>query len=77
MKIYWKQKNGVDINVDDMSEQHAKNALKFMLRNIETARIEAKKEFTKLTGFKLNGDMANEFNDQQMSDFEEDTDYPY
>jgi len=32
-KIYWTQKNGCKIDVDDMSETHLRNALKHILRN--------------------------------------------
>ena len=80
MEIYWTQKNGKKILVDDMTENHAKNMLKMLLRNMEISKQKTQKEFTELTGFKLNGDMANEFNDQQEMDadpFYEDTDYPY
>ena len=31
-KVYWTQKNGEKIDVDDMSETHLRNALKHILR---------------------------------------------
>lgn len=33
-KIYWATKNGKHLLVDDMTEAHAKNALKFVLKRI-------------------------------------------
>ena len=32
-KIYWKMRNGKLISVDDMTEEHAKNVLKIVLKN--------------------------------------------
>ena len=32
-EIYWKQKDGSLIDVDDMTESHAKNVLKMLIRN--------------------------------------------
>ena len=65
IKIYWKQKNGVRISVDDMDEQHAKNTLKLVLRMLEEERLEAIEAKKKRKEVVLNGDMAQEFNDQQ------------
>jgi hypothetical protein len=71
--IYWKTKDGRLINVDDMDEQHVRNAFKMILRNIQTKREEAK---AKPYIVELNGDMAQQFNDQQEYDEFEDI-YPY
>ncbi len=68
IKIYWKQKNGVRISVDDMSEQHAKNTLKMVLRLLEKERLDAIKAKKKRKEVVLNGDMAQQFNDQQEED---------
>ncbi len=65
IKIFWKQKNGVRISVDDMTEQHAKNTLKLVLRMLEEERLEAIEAKKKRKEVVLNGDMAQEFNDQQ------------
>jgi hypothetical protein len=32
-EIYWKQKNGSLIDVDDMTESHLRNVLKMLIRN--------------------------------------------
>ncbi len=81
IKIYWKQKNGIRISVDDMTEQHAKNTLKMVLRLLEKERLERiENAVPKVREVRLNGEMAQMFNDQQeMAEdpFYEDTDYPY
>ena len=81
LKVYWKQKNGIRISVDDMTEQHAKNTLKMVLVILEKERLERiEKAVHKDREVRLNGDMAQQFNDQQEMDsdpFYEDTDYPY
>lgn len=67
-KIYWKMRNGNLISVDDMDEEHAKNVLKIVLKNRQTVMkqiVKAKKQ-----SFKLQGDMANEFNSSQYDDDE-------
>ena len=33
MIYFWKMRNGQQINVDEMSEAHLRNALKMMIRN--------------------------------------------
>jgi len=33
MKYFWKMRNGQQIDVDEMSETHLRNALKMMIRN--------------------------------------------
>lgn len=58
---YWKTKNGDKINVDEMDITHLRNTLKMILRNMEMQ--------PKRINFKLNGDIANDFNDQ-MEEFE-------
>lgn len=58
---YWKTKNGDKINVDEMDITHLRNTLKMILRNMENQ--------PKRINFKLNGDIANDFNDQ-MEEFE-------
>jgi hypothetical protein len=58
---YWKTKNGDKINVDEMDITHLRNTLKMILRNMEMQ--------PKRINFKLNGDIANDFNDQ-MQEFE-------
>ena len=79
--VYWKQKDGTLINVDDMSEDHVRNTLKMILRNIERKRLEAVRNRINSirADFKINGDMAQQFNDQQEQYLleEDDSDFPY
>ena len=67
-KIYWKMRNGKLISVDDMTEEHAKNVLKIVLKNRQTVIKQIVK--AKRQSFKLQGDMANEFNSSQYDDDE-------
>lgn len=55
-KYYWTTKTGQKIDVDLMGENHLRNTLKMILRNIENA--EAKEREIRKTRFKLNGDIA-------------------
>ena len=63
-------RNGNVISVDDMTEEHAKNTLKLVLRNRETVVKQILK--SKRTNFMLHGDMANEFNSSQQENDEYD-----
>lgn len=69
-KIYWKMRDGKLISVDDMTEEHAKNVLKIVLKNRQTVIKQVVK--SKRQSFKLLGDMANEFNSSQYDDNEYD-----
>lgn len=53
--VYWTMRNGEQISVDDMDINHLRNTLKMIIRNSQ--RVQQPKP-----GFKLNGDMAEEFN---------------
>ena len=77
MTLYWTTKEGKKINVDDMSDSHVRNAFKMMLRNIELQKQKARKDFKYLTGFTLNGDMAQQFNDAQEDYYLNDDSNPY
>lgn len=66
--VYWKTKDGRKMNVDDMSDQHVRNAFKMVLRNIKTKREEIIAKKAKPRTVELNGDMAQQFNDQQEYD---------
>lgn len=57
-------KNGQKIDVDLMDENHLRNTLKMILRNIENA--ESKEREIRKTRFKLNGDIAQDHYDQMM-----------
>jgi hypothetical protein len=63
-KYYWTTKTGQKIDVDLMDENHLRNTLKMILRNIENA--EAKEREIRKTRFKLNGDIAQDHIDQMM-----------
>lgn len=69
-KIYWKMRDGKLISVDDMTEEHAKNVLKIVLKNRQTVIKQIVK--SKRQSFKLLGDMANEFNSSQYENDEYD-----
>jgi hypothetical protein len=62
--VYWKQKDGKLVSVDDMDTNHLKNVLKMIVKNSNKHRklmeISPEKSFEEI---KLNGDMANVFND--------------
>ena len=63
-KYYWTMKNGKKIDIDLMDENHLRNTLKMILRNIENA--EAKEREIRKTRFKLNGEIAQDHYDQMM-----------
>ncbi|MEI6797868.1 MAG: hypothetical protein WCO04_01470 [Pseudomonadota bacterium] len=95
--VYWKQRNGELISIDNMDVNHLRNVLKMIVKNSNKHKIEwfnnlhygnkiayvsdilGKSDYVALNHeivkiydtvhkkkqkeFKLNGDMANEFND--------------
>ena len=67
--IYWKMRNGKLISVDDMDINHLRNVLKMIIRNREKAlqQLQSKRKVE----FKLNGDMAQEFNNSHYSDIDD------
>jgi len=69
-KVYWKQRNGELIDIDDMDINHLRNTLKLVLRNRETVIKQIFK--SKTNYFTLHGDMANEFNETHLSDEDDD-----
>jgi len=73
-KYYWTMANGQQIDVDHMSENHLRNTLKMILRNIEAQRAliaeKAKQESRKRHHIELQGDMAQQFNDTYFADEE-------
>jgi hypothetical protein len=63
-------KNGQKIDIDLMDENHLRNTLKMILRNIENA--EAKEREIRKTRFKLNGDIAQDHYDQMsLAEYED------
>lgn len=74
-EVKWTTKDGKVMLVDDMTEQHAKNALKMMIRRFEELRIIIKKEVIdkQKPKFELNGDIAQDHVDQMMlHEYEQD-----
>ena len=69
-KIYWKQRNGELIDIDDMDINHLRNTLKLVLRNRQTVIKQIVK--SKRTNFMLHGDMANESLESHLSDEDDD-----
>lgn len=69
-KVYWKQRNGELIDIDNMDINHLRNTLKLVLRNRDTVVKQMLK--SKRREFMLHGDMANEFNSSQYDDNEPD-----
>ena len=63
--LYWKMRNGKLISVDDMDDNHVRNAFKMLLRNLQKLQV-TKEEFT------LNGDMAQSFNEEQNNSIQND-----
>ena len=68
-KIYWKQRNGEIIDIDDMDINHLRNVLKIVLKNRQTVIKQIVK--SKRQSFML-GDIAAEFNSSQYDDNEYD-----
>jgi hypothetical protein len=64
--VYWKMRNGELISIDDMDVNHLRNVLKMIVNN--SNKHKKKQEF------KLNGDMAQEFNNSFPSkdDYDEE-----
>ena len=60
-------RNGELISVDEMDINHLRNVLKMIIRNREKA-IQAKPKVE----FKLNGDIAQFFNEEQDNSFQND-----
>lgn len=69
--VFWKMRNGELISIDEMDVNHLRNVLKMIIRNnhrVQVTQLQAKPKVE----FKLNGDMANEFNESHMSDEDDD-----
>ena len=79
-KIYWATKNGKHLLVDDMTEAHAKNALKFVLkriRNMSDSLDVRITEHKRVTVSELSED-ADFYNQMEMvNDFLEEEEYGY
>jgi hypothetical protein len=70
MKYYWTTKDGTKIDVDEMSTNHLRNALKMILRNLDNAKSKPKPM----------GNIEYQFQEAEWRDWEneqEDEIYPY
>ncbi len=68
--IYWTQKDGTKILVDDMDINHLRNTLKMIIKNLN--KIEAK-QVKPTPKFELRGDIAQDHFDMMMQkEFEDD-----
>lgn len=64
-------RNGNLINVDDMDNNHVRNAFKMLLRNLQKLAEQKNSKPVRET-FTLNGDMAQEFHKSFLSDEDDD-----
>jgi hypothetical protein len=74
-QVNWTTKDGKVMSVDDMTEQHAKNALKMMIRRFEELKNIIKKEIIdkQKPKFEIHGDIAQDHIDQMMlHEYEQD-----
>ena len=67
--VYWKMRNGQLISIDDMDLNHLRNTLKMIVNNSNKHKV---KVIIKKQEFKLNGDIANDFNETHLSDEDDD-----
>ena len=67
--IYWKMRNGKSISIDDMDLNHLRNTLKMIVNNSNKHKV---KVIIKKQEFKLNCDIANDFNETHLSDEDDD-----
>jgi hypothetical protein len=66
---YWKMRNGKSISIDGMDLNHLRNTLKMIVNNSNKHKV---KVIIKKQEFKLNGDIANDFNETHLSDEDDD-----
>lgn len=69
--VYWRMRNGNLVNVDDMDNNHVRNAFKMLLRNLQKLAEQKNSKPVRET-FTLNGDMAQEFHESYPSDEDDD-----
>ena len=82
--VYWKQRNGVLISIDDMDINHLRNVLKLIIKNknrLKTAlneKLEKERHIKAVNNFVLKGDIAESFNnDREDEELEEDLGYQF
>ena len=72
-QVYWQTKDGRVMLVDDMDEQHAKNALKMMIRNMKLIREHIQRSKKVNPKFEIHGDIAQDHIYTMMQhDYEEE-----
>jgi hypothetical protein len=65
-QVYWQTKDGRVMLVDDMDEQHAKNALKMMIRNMKLIKEHIQISNKVNPKFEIHGEMAQDHIDTMM-----------
>jgi hypothetical protein len=75
-EVKWTTKDGIVMSVDNMTEQHAKNALKMMIRKFEEVKQIIKKEIIdkqkSKPKFEIRGEIAQDHIDQmELLEYEE------
>lgn len=63
--VFWKMRNGKLISVDEMDINHLRNTLKMIIRNREKAIKPFQTNAKPKVEFKLNGDIAQDFNNSR------------
>lgn len=63
--VFWRMRNGKLISVDEMDINHLRNVLKMIIRNREKAVQLLQAKAKPKVEFKLNGDIAQDFNDSR------------
>jgi hypothetical protein len=67
--LTWTTKDGTVMYVDNMSDEHVRNAFKMLLRTINKLKAEKQRSVRNIT---LNGDMAQQFNQTNFEDADDD-----
>jgi len=67
--LTWTTKDGTVMYVDNMSDEHVRNAFKMLLRTINKLKAEKQRSVRNIT---LNGDMAQQFNQTNFQDADDD-----
>jgi hypothetical protein len=72
MKYYWTTKEGTKIDVDNMSTEHLRNALKMILRNMHNAKSKPKRSRPNFPNFNPLGNIEACFQEEQYKEWEEE-----
>jgi len=78
-KVYWTQKNGVEIDIDAMDIQHLRNTLKMIVRNTKR-KIEEVQEELERNNQNRNKELCSigkRLQDEAISQMGPDDDFPY